>query len=497
MNLWAKRVGQLTVLAVALFFFSCEDETSLLGFKNPKKKFDVNYVEIPLSSGVFMVDSVFTDLRPIQVGVNLEITDGILVGEYHDPYFGKVTARSFLPIFASSSAISPPSGQTAVYDSATIQFRLNFYSYGFTGTQQKRFTIHELTGDTLTLFDGNRYYNDSPAPQYDAEPLGEAVITVKYDSLEKQAGLTSKQDTILARIRLPDDYGIRLFDAARTDLTSKAAQLQFKYDFKGFALVPAESNGLLGFNIINNFGQLSSVVLHYHTIDNASGAVKDTLARNFGFNYPGFMRIDTERSGSELASVTVPYQSRDDFASGLRYIQSGAGIVTKVDLSAFYTFADTIENMIVNSAEIIIADVESPGGLKPHSSLMLRALKNEADQFMNIKVKTDRDLLTPYYLLAMTPRNDYYAVSSELSVSSPATLNYDAGKKQFSSYITLFVQSLFTNKNDSDGINENRLKALALYPAAPSGERSVTRTLFHKDDLKLRIYYTIPTEITP
>ena len=34
MNLWANRVGQLASLLVALFFFSCEDEASVLGFKN-------------------------------------------------------------------------------------------------------------------------------------------------------------------------------------------------------------------------------------------------------------------------------------------------------------------------------------------------------------------------------------------------------------------------------------------------------------------------------
>ena len=40
MNLWAKRIGQLAVLPVALFFFSCEDEAGVLGYKNPNPKFE-------------------------------------------------------------------------------------------------------------------------------------------------------------------------------------------------------------------------------------------------------------------------------------------------------------------------------------------------------------------------------------------------------------------------------------------------------------------------
>ena len=60
MNLWVSRVGQLAMLAVALFFFSCEDETSILGFKNPNSKFRASYVEIPIESSVLLRDS----LRP-------------------------------------------------------------------------------------------------------------------------------------------------------------------------------------------------------------------------------------------------------------------------------------------------------------------------------------------------------------------------------------------------------------------------------------------------
>ena len=56
------------MLAVALFFFSCEDETSILGFKNPKKKFQVGFVDIPLNtSSILVVDSLITDLRPIVI----------------------------------------------------------------------------------------------------------------------------------------------------------------------------------------------------------------------------------------------------------------------------------------------------------------------------------------------------------------------------------------------------------------------------------------------
>src|SRR5687768_12985680 len=97
MNLWAKRiVRQLTVLAVALFFFSsCEDETSLLGFKNPKSKFNVSYLEIPLGSSVLLIDSIITDNK---------LNNGVFVGQYTDPVAGQVTASVFLQMLPTSTA---------------------------------------------------------------------------------------------------------------------------------------------------------------------------------------------------------------------------------------------------------------------------------------------------------------------------------------------------------------------------------------------------------
>ena len=96
MNLWVRTLRQLTILSVALFFFLCEDESSLLGFKNPRQKFNVRYVDIPLTtSQVMSVDSIITDLRPyLDVNRRTQYVDGIVVGKYLDPDFGQVTTQA-------------------------------------------------------------------------------------------------------------------------------------------------------------------------------------------------------------------------------------------------------------------------------------------------------------------------------------------------------------------------------------------------------------------
>ncbi|HET9487180.1 MAG TPA: hypothetical protein VFO54_07090 [Chryseosolibacter sp.] len=489
MNLSVRTLRQLTVLAVALFFFSCEDETSILGFRNPNKKFQVSYVDIPLNSGeVVAFDSLVTDLRPLIINQQSVLVDGILVGEYQDADLGKVNARSFLTIYPT---VSSAFDATAVYDSVTVEFRLNFYGYGFSGAQESRFAIHELTSDTLTLFNGNRYYTTSPAPQYSVDPIGEAVVAVNYDSLQKQRSLQkTRQDTLFAKGRLSDAFGSKLFDAIKSGATTGEAQRIFKAQMKGLALVPAGDPGVLGLNIIDEFGQLSRVFLHYHTLGDG-GVVKDTLTRGFGFEFASFTKIEADRTGTELEGIQ-PYNGVET-AGAFSYVQSGAPLVTKLDLAPFYSFADTVENILINSAELVIDNVQAPPGQKP-PTLMLRLMDNTSDKFLNNRVMADRDLLNQsrYYILSV---ENHFTPSTD--GKEAVIIGYNDDEDRYAGYMTLFAQSLFTSKNDADGINENRLNYLALYPMEPPTARSVSRAVFSKENVKLRIYYTRANSITP
>jgi len=495
MNLWARTSRQLAVLAVALFFFSCEDETSLLGFKNPNDKFHVRYVDIPLNvSSVTAIDSMITDLRTIvDPNGQTRVVDGLVVGQYQDPQVGKITAQSFITIFPT---INNALQTTAVYDSVTVQFRLNGYGYGFSGSQQKTIKIHELTGDTLTVYNGNRYYANSPAPQYSAEPLGEAVISVQYDSLLKQSALSStQQDTLLIKGKLTDEYGARLFEAVRAGFASSAEYNTFRSKIKGLALLPGEEPGALGFTVAGSSGQFSRVILHYHTLTDA-GAVDDTLTRTFGTELSSFTKIDADRTGTELAGI-VPYQNIDPL-SGLRYVQSGAAVITKLDLTPFYAFADTVDNILINSAELVIEDVSGSAGYEPHSALMLRLMNSTNDQFLNNRIAADREQGAMYYVLSSSNEPYYFAAAEAAPVPVPASLVYNDENNSFSGFMTNFAQSLFVNKVRDDGsVNENRLKHLALFPVSPPAQRSTSRTIFSKEKVSLRIFYTRANPVTP
>lgn len=487
MNLWAKSLGRLTVLAVALFFFSCEDETSLLGLKNPKPKLDVTFVEIPLESSVLSIDSVYTD--------NKAAVGNVLVGQYADNRVGDIRSEAYIQFLPSTNTLIPAG---AVFDSLTVQFRFSFYSYGIAGKQTERFTIHEITGDSISRMFANRYKASSTIA-YNPTPMAETFVSVDYDSLKKQYALEpTKQDTLTARARLSDEMGQQIFNFASIYEFKKNNPdfIQFISAIKGIVLVPSQTAGILGIKVTD---ALSRVTLHYHTVaDNTT----TNLTKTYGFSIASFSNIKADRSSTELSALTQHYQTLQP-ASGLRYLQSGTPIVTKLDLTKFYAFADTVDNVIITEAELIVGGVESPLGLDPHSSVVLKPMR-EDNQFYNFAVAADSSAMRSNFVFptigtSADVNKNHYFVQSDIpsQTAQAATLGYSKASNSLTSFLTLFTQALMKNKEKDGEINPTRLKYLAMYPIGPSVLHTVNRTVFAADQVKLRIYYTRPTITTP
>jgi hypothetical protein len=337
--------------------------------------------------------------------------------------------------------------------------------------------VHEIIGDSLNSLNSRPYYSSSTIA-YDPNPLGEVSVQVDYDTLKNElAKQAAQRDTLVASGRLSDAFGQAIFGYAQAAEFKTTAEIkQFFSDFKGVSLVPSESNAILGYDIFSGF---SKITLHYHT-------ATDTLEAVLGFTTPSFTNIQTDRSSTNLAGI-LPYQSSE--LGDLRYVQSGSAVVTKIDLANFYAAIDTLDNALINSAELVIENVETSLAKPVHGSLVLRIMKGN-DQFVNLR--TADQVIFQHYSSALAGDGAYVNVRSDVaSQNNPfSTLGYSADKKQFSSYLTLFAQSLFRNRKTD---NENRLQHLGLLHNSTSP--SVNRTVFNKNSIKLRISYTKPTNI--
>jgi len=481
MNLWAKRIGQLAVLPVALFFFSCQDEASLLGYKNPNPKFDASYVEIPIESSVLLLDSQRTSNFTFQ-----NETNRLLLGQYVDDKFGKVSADAYSQIFTTTTAKLAAGVE---YDSVSLQLQLDFYSYGSRDTSTtQRVSVYELDED-LKYAERRNYFNKSQA-LVKPSALGSKEFRVNPDTLDDYSQNRPSAE-VLVNVTLDPAFGERIFasainyrDVATTNDSTFKVFEEFIKQFKGLAVKTDGGDKMLGIN------PLSRVRVHFH---------RDTVKSYFDLSFSfvtNFSNIKSDRASTELAGLS---QYSTDFfpADNMRYIQSGAGVYTKLDFAKFFEFCDTVPNVIITSAQLTFGSVQE-SNLPPPSNLALRVLQDDSHLK---KIKSLQDTLD---LGSYNPR--FAAHSGTLTLDNGSVVDNDQGiavlgdqtpylvyssdKDFYTGNYALFFQQLSIVREDVP-----RFRYFAIYPATPSrpNTKSVNRVIFPKDGIKLKIYYTKPT----
>ncbi|HEY3525248.1 MAG TPA: hypothetical protein VGK47_03555, partial [Nitrososphaeraceae archaeon] len=433
MNLWVKRTGQLFI--AVLFLMSCEDDSFLLGYKNQNKRFNLRYQELSLESSSMLIDSAITDntIAPVR----------LLIGRYNDNVFGEVRSEGYTNFYPATDTLLDT--DNAVMDSLVIYLRLDNYVYGADGKTNETLSLHriiedfnpDIFNDSLNI---NYYSNSSIA--YDVSPIATASAQIHYDSLTKS---NASQDTVLFKFKIDNTspFANEVFNFIKNNntLDDSTYYTKFREVFKGLAIVPASTNNkVLGFSHTDG---LSRLTFSYHTPS------VDSMVHTLIFGSLNFSRVTTDRSMSDLSGL-ASYQSFD--LTDSRFVQAGSPVVTKLDLSNFYSFTDTIPNIQINSAELVITPNGVVDGLEPPSLIV--QLQHANNQFLNLRVQADRDMLTGYTQL---DRNAwYYAAGSDLNIGtlvSPVILSYSRSQNKYSGFLTLFVQDLFNNKTKEDKIS--------------------------------------------
>ena len=488
MNLWVRTLGQLTLLAVALFFFSCEDETSILGFKNPKQKFKVNFVDIPLESSVFLMDS----LRTSNFNATGE-TNRLLVGKYTDNEFGEVSAQAITQFFTTNLSKTLLK-ETAELDSVSIQLRFDYYNYGNLAMTPQTISIHEVQNELI--FDSLGYYFNKSNTPYNPTPLGTGTFSFSPDDFKKYVE-NKKDTTLVVHFPLDLNFGQRIFNSAVRYRNSNVGAdstfvriRDFVKEFKGIAIVPENADKIVGFD---PSAAASMITLHYHD------AESDSLQLNLGFSgVIGYNKITGNRAGTPLAGLneySKPFQPENN----LRYIQSGTGILTRLDLERFYEFVDQDSNstMIVNSAELYLGAPEPTSMFSPITSLSMRAVKGEgylkkiADPAVNKAEYLADSTSVVLYAGRLLLTGGMIAPTSEVG-QSVFTLTKSGSNDYYNGFLTLFAQELFKKE-----ANKKRFRYFALFPETPQIGKTVNRLIFQEQNIKLRVYYTRPAQPTP
>ena len=486
MNWW----GRLGGLALLLLFvlFSCEEDLSSIGIRRPTSKFRVTYAEIDIPSSVILQDRLVTYNGAVA-------SDGVqrfLVGQYQDGEFGSIRTEIFTQI--SPSIDNSLVTASAVLDSLVLQLKTDFYQYGSKSVSDQVIQIHELS-DTIKQVP---YYNTSKVA-YKPEVIGEKIITIDpalFDQnlIDNSDNNSANNKSKNYRIVLGGNYAQELFETFRSDADVTNDFTKFTGKHKGLAIIPSTSDKILGIDPAISATSLAegTKLVMYYTEAGVQKVINFVLFPFTDNPVIGFSSIESNRAGTVLQSLTEPFT---DFlpVDNKRYVQSGAGIITKLDFTKFFDYMDTVANPILNSAELVFENESSD--FPPPSRFQFRALNDQNKYKSFLRDSLVDGVVTPFFDSELFVAYQSAVVSNSIGstmdimgdqVSSDPYLVSAGATNSISAFVTNFFQVQYAQRK-----NEKRIKYCSLHPLESQFRKSVNRFVL-KDNIKLKIYYTTP-----
>ena len=428
------------------YFFGCIEPIEVGdSFINVHKKLNLREVELTLPASTVLYNNIPTDNNTT-----------VYVGKVRDPYFGDITCTNFTQLGLNSNHIFPR--DTFLLDSA--EFHLIYsYTYGQNFGTKQVFTIHELTD---TIF-GNRtvFYNSSKQTSYDVNSV--ARIEKHIDPFKKDS-LGNITDTLI--IKLDKKYADNLL---RSITNSKSAAHFLLYEMKGFAIKPDVNNSIiLGIDAAKSF--LNFYYRYSTTLDSVQ-YIYGFIIPSGGSSFKQHTHVDVNRYPSQLSAL----QKDDDETSkdGNNFYQPGTGILTKLTLSPFYKFLDTVGTIAINRAEINIAVAE---GLYP--STFKRTINTDIRFFF---LDTTASIFVPPGAAENDPYNNFINFDDGYLTRKASILNgkYDTTSRSYFTSPTVFLEY---QKKASIPV-----KHLLFYPQE---NYTFNNLIIQRNGVKLKLFYT-------
>lgn len=438
----------------------------------------------------------------------------ILVGRTADPYLGIVTAKSFFQLSPPKSGGSPwnltglQTNNQIRFDSIVLDLKYNssnirYEDFGLFTKKQANTnnSYYQTYGDTaqsmtLQLFYLNKplvknqvlntqftggltapyFYNTLVSGTNPQALFNTASGSYNPDSVYASVNFTphsrSQPDSVV--IRLPDTLGKTLINFAYFQDSRISTDQNFINYFNGFALAvkPNTRGSIVSFN-----PRTSLVKIYYKKVINGTFINQiENVSLNYGGNNPPiisntfFNQILVDRTGTPLAGIK-PYTPLPVSKTGnTTYIESGSGLMTKVEFPYLQSFFNSHQNLVVNRAELIVQN--KPGTYAPGFRL---------PPFLQLYVNNQSNLNVPIGILSQD-----FVPSSPNAVERTYIGNIAFGYYHF--YITQYFGSQ-VYKPFYDGT------ALFLGNPAKSIENSADRMLINnplidKNSIKLRVFFT-------
>ncbi len=438
------------LMIVVVFSWSCEDPNTL----SVSKSFSRNNLLTTY------IDTFSVVTSTVQMDTFLTNNTGVvMLGKYLDDQLGLVSASSYFQIGYNGTFLPDI---RFVYDSAILVLPYNHYYTGDT-TQPVKVNVYQLTETMkvrtlpatndlkVSAFNlGNGFFNTTKFRQA-ASPIVSATFKFR-----------PHRDSVY--FRLPDSFGANWFRKAQHDSASLFSNpLNFvNRFFYGMHLDvdPSTQACVVGFN-------LKKVKLRIYYKQYVNDVLKPAHYDFIIYNAPfQFNHIEYDRSGTSLPIFQTYKSVSSALTNHVAYVQSGTGLVTRLDFPSLKDFFSISKGIVLNAAFL---EVPLLRGTYP------------------------RNLLPPALLQLYTTDASNYPLSPVSSGTAGIQFDYEYGLS------TMYRYQLFPFIFAQSKANTNYTTPLIIAPAQTAGPgtqgSSVQRVYigdrFHDvNKIKLKIFYT-------
>jgi len=330
------------VAPLAFALASCSSDGSTLGL-GTEGDFNVGYLDtVTVRTSTVMLDSLPTSG-----------TGTLMVGRYSDPKLGVTESQIFMEM-SNGTGWSQPSSK-ATFDSMVLILPYAGYYYGdTTGTTElhvyqasKAFTTYPLP--LFWQYEGRR-------PYFITSPSGYFFNSSHVDYTTELGTIAFKprpqgKDSI--HIRLPDALGKAWLEEAKKETNYFASLTTFLERFRGITVKATSGSSIVGIT-----GASVKIRLYYK--DRVSELVTQ-LKYELPYSSTSFVfnRITADRTGTLLENLgpakKIIYSKDTDNET---YIQSGLGVLTKIEFPHIESLLEIEGMMAVNDATLTIEPVK-------------------------------------------------------------------------------------------------------------------------------------------
>jgi hypothetical protein len=318
----------------ALICFSC-------GFESDMESLSIGGDFINARSTISVVDSFSVGLSTVKIDSLTTSGNSVLwAGKYVDKELGTISSTGYYEVGIPENANVL---ENDYFDSLLLVMNYNKVYYGDTSLLQS-LQIYQLTEQVKGDENGNFWNHTSIA--YDPTPIGKVSFKPYPSSKSK------------VKIRLTDQIGRDFLSLMQKKDESITTFEKFREYFKGLAIGSGNPS-----SVILAFQCDSSMNLELHT--HRKGIEKEAFIIKFpvGSTSTYFSNFVADRTGTPISQIIkqlikVPSSQ----SSNKTYVESGIGLLTRVDFPTMQHLMETDRKFVLLKAELIL--VPEPGTYK-------------------------------------------------------------------------------------------------------------------------------------